>query len=94
MYDVDLVKPDNPPVKRIFGIPSTRFANELGRAAVANIVMLGFFSALSDIIPVDAMKQSVLTSVPKGTEELNTKAFEMGYSYGKEQIKVPVKRKR
>jgi 2-oxoglutarate ferredoxin oxidoreductase subunit gamma len=34
------------------------------------------------------MKKSVLASVPKGTEELNMKAFERGYAYGKEQMKA------
>lgn len=92
LYDSDLVKPENPPTKHIYSVPSTRFANELGRAAVANIVMLGFLSAHSDIIPTDAMKKSMLSSVPKGTEELNTKAFERGYSHGKEQRKASDKR--
>ena len=85
LYDTELVKPGKPPTKQIYTIPATRFARELGRVAVANIVMLGFLAALSDIIPVKALKKSVLNSVPKGTEELNEKAFECGYSYGKEQ---------
>ena len=88
LFDKDLVKPKRPPTNRIFSIPATRFAQELGRSAVANIVMLGFFSAFSDIVPVKAIKQSVLDSVPKGTEELNEKAFERGHSYGLEQLQA------
>ena len=61
-------------------------AQELGRVAVANIVMLGFITAITGVVSVQAMKKAVLESVPKGTEELNIKAFDRGYSYGLEKI--------
>jgi len=32
------------------------------------------------------MKKSLLAAVPKGTEELNLKAFEKGYAYGLEKL--------
>lgn len=88
LIDEDLVKLKKSEKHRVFAIPSTRFARELGREAVANIVMVGFLAAVTGIVPADAMKKSVLDSVPKGTEELNTKAFERGYSYGLEQLKA------
>ena len=53
---------------------------------MANTVMLGFLTALTDIVSVKAMKDSILASVPKGTRELNTKAFERGYAYGLEKL--------
>jgi 2-oxoglutarate ferredoxin oxidoreductase subunit gamma len=62
-------------------------ARELGRAVVANIITLGFLAAVSDIVTPEALKDSVLTSVPKGTEEFNTRAFETGYNYGLEHGK-------
>ena len=87
LIDEDLVKVKKSKHDRLFAIPATRFAQELGRAAVANIVMLGFITAVSGVVSVDAMKKAVLESVPKGTEELNTKAFERGYNHGLEQVK-------
>jgi len=51
---------------------------------VANIIMLGFLAAVSDLVSSEALQKSVLASVPKGTEEFNKKAFELGYSYGLE----------
>lgn len=72
---------------RVYSIPSTRFAEELGRKIVANIVMLGFFTAITDIVSVEAVKKSLLGSVPKGTEELNMSALMKGYNYGLEQKK-------
>ncbi|MFH1775393.1 MAG: 2-oxoacid:acceptor oxidoreductase family protein [Chloroflexota bacterium] len=86
IIDSDLVKPKNTRGKRLLGVPATRMAEELGRVNVANIVMLGFMAAVTDIISVEAMRKSILDSVPKGTEVLNTKAFEKGYAYGREMI--------
>jgi len=88
LIDEDLVKVKKSKHERLFTIPATRIAQELGRAAVANIVMLGFITAVSRVVSVDAMKKAVLESVPKGTEELNTKAFDRGYNHGLEQVKA------
>jgi len=67
---------------RLLSIPATRLAEELGRKIVANIVMLGFFAAVTDVVSVEALREAVRTSVPKGTEEFNLKAFAKGYEYG------------
>ncbi len=83
VYDKDLVQPDDHGRKvKIYGIPATRIAEELGRKIVLNIVMLGFFGAVTGIIPKDALRKAVESSVPEGTEDLNLKAFDSGYDYG------------
>jgi 2-oxoglutarate ferredoxin oxidoreductase subunit gamma len=84
----DLIHIDhlNPGVK-LFTVPATRIAEELGKKLVLNIVMVGFFTAVTNVISHDAMKKAVLDSIPKGTEELNLKAFERGYEYGMQIIK-------
>jgi len=87
IIDPDMVKPDPSQTPAPLAIPATRMARELGRVVVANIITLGFLVAVSDIVSPEALKNSVLTSVPKGTEEFNAKAFETGYSYGLEQGK-------
>ena len=85
VYEQDLVKPDKHGKKvKTFGIPATRIAEELGRKIVLNIVMLGFFGAVTELVPHDALRQAVESSVPEGTEELNLKAFDKGYQYGVE----------
>jgi 2-oxoglutarate ferredoxin oxidoreductase subunit gamma len=63
-------------------IPATAIAEGLGRVIVANIVMLGFIAALCDFVSHDAMKRSILATIPKGTEELNLSAFQAGYDHG------------
>jgi 2-oxoglutarate ferredoxin oxidoreductase subunit gamma len=65
-----------------FAIPATRFAEELGKKMVLNIVMMGFMTAVTKIVDVEAMRKAVTASVPKGTEELNLNAFNKGYDYG------------
>jgi 2-oxoglutarate ferredoxin oxidoreductase subunit gamma len=66
----------------ILRVPATAIAEKLGRVIVANIVMLGFIAALCDFVSYDAMRQSILSSIPRGTEELNLSAFQAGYDHG------------
>jgi 2-oxoglutarate ferredoxin oxidoreductase subunit gamma len=83
VYEKDLVKLEKHGAKvKAFGIPATRVAEELGRKIVLNIVMLGFFGAVADVLPKEALRKAVETSVPAGTEDLNLKAFDKGYEYG------------
>ncbi|HVN49620.1 MAG TPA: 2-oxoacid:acceptor oxidoreductase family protein [Bacteroidota bacterium] len=70
-----------------FAIPATRFAEELGKRMVLNIVMMGFTTAIYGVVKVEAMREAVKASVPKGTEELNLKAFQTGYDYGVQLLK-------
>ena len=79
IIDEDLVTPPEGTAFRIFRIPATRIAvNDLGRGIVANMIMLGFLVALSEVVSVEAMEETIRTSVPKGTEELNLTAFRKG----------------
>ena len=82
LVDEDLVTvASDEKAKKVFKIPATRLAEELGRKIVANIVMLGFFSGLTGIVSDEALKKAIIDSVPKGTTELNLKAFEKGKSH-------------
>ncbi|MEM3464785.1 MAG: 2-oxoacid:ferredoxin oxidoreductase subunit gamma [Candidatus Bathyarchaeia archaeon] len=71
---------------KVFRVPATRMAEELGRRIVANVVMLGAFAAITGIVDREALKESIKANVPKETEELNLKAFEIGYEYGKKVV--------
>ena len=81
IIDHDLVTPEKTNGNRLLTMPARQIAEELGRIAVANVAMLGFLTAATDILSTDAMKRSVLASVPRNTEELNLNAFEQGYAY-------------
>jgi 2-oxoglutarate ferredoxin oxidoreductase subunit gamma len=65
-----------------YSIPATRFAEELGKRIVVNIIIIGFTAALSGVVNADAAREAVKASVPQGTEDLNLKAFQKGYDYG------------
>jgi 2-oxoglutarate ferredoxin oxidoreductase subunit gamma len=82
IIDSDLVKVDPSQKPKPLSIPASRMAQELGRPVVANIIMMGFLAATSDIVSCEALKKAVLNSVPPGTEDFNMKAFELGYNYG------------
>jgi 2-oxoglutarate ferredoxin oxidoreductase subunit gamma len=87
LVEKDLVQPDKVPKGvKLFAVPATRLAEEMGRKIVMNIIAVGFFSATTGITSFEATREAVATSVPPGTEEINLKAFETGYEYGKELI--------
>ena len=81
VYESNLVHPTFKEGQSAFGVPSTRIAESLGRVIVQNIVMLGFFTAATQIVSRDEMRAAVKTSVPAGTEELNLKAFDAGCAH-------------
>lgn len=90
IVDEDLVELDEAADSlRVIGIPATRMAEDLGRRIVANVVMLGFVAVIADVVSPEAMRKAVLDSVPKGTEELNSRAFEAGSEYGRERGSPP-----
>lgn len=51
---------------------------KLGKEMVANIVALGVINEIVDSINTNMLKKAILSRVPKGTEELNEKAFDLG----------------
>jgi 2-oxoglutarate ferredoxin oxidoreductase subunit gamma len=88
IWDTDLVKvADLDPSFVAYHVPATRFAEEMGNQMMANIVMLGFISAVSDLVTVEALKQAVLESVPPKTREKNEAAFNRGREYGEAILK-------
>jgi 2-oxoglutarate ferredoxin oxidoreductase subunit gamma len=87
IYDTDLVrlKPARGRIK-VYGVPSTRFAEEMGNRIFANLVMLGFFTAISKMVSPEAMKKAIPGLVPGRFLELNIRAFDRGHDYGVELL--------
>lgn len=87
VWDSDLVEPK--PSKTdltTYDIPCTRLAEELGNKMMANIILLGFLTAVSEVVSAESLKQAVLDSVPPRTVENNSKAFDLGREYGQSKI--------
>jgi 2-oxoglutarate ferredoxin oxidoreductase subunit gamma len=83
IIDTDLVKAKPPRGNiKMYSVPSTRFAEELGNRIIANLVMMGFFTAVTKAVTPDAMKNALPGLVPDRFLDLNVRAFEKGYDYG------------
>lgn len=88
IWETDLVRPRKADSGyKIYNIPATRFARELGSNMMANIVMLGFFAAVENIVDGDALRKAVLDSVPPATRDNNAQAYDRGREYGEAILK-------
>lgn len=87
IFDQDMIHSPETATGESFPIPATRIAEELGRKMMANIVMLGFVTAVTGAASQQAMLDAVANSVPKGTETANTAAFNKGYDFGLSLLK-------
>jgi len=74
------------PNVRVYKVPATKMAEELGKTIIANVIMLGAFTSITKVVDAEAMKKAILSNIPKGTEKLNLDAFEKGYEYGKKTL--------
>ncbi|ERL23509.1 2-oxoacid:acceptor oxidoreductase family protein [Jonquetella sp. BV3C21] len=67
----------------IYSLPVVTTARDvIGREIVTNMVALGMVARvleLEQVMTPDAIRKAMLDRVPKGTEELNAKAFDEGY---------------
>ena len=87
IIEQELVNIDKMPTGvRVYGVPATRLAEELGRKMVLNIVMVGFFGAVTNMLKPDSLRQAVADSVPPAMQDLNLQAFDKGFAYGAEMI--------
>ncbi len=50
----------------------------IGKEMVANIVALSILNCLAELVPPEALKESVLENTPKGSGELNLEALKLG----------------
>jgi 2-oxoglutarate ferredoxin oxidoreductase subunit gamma len=87
LIDEDLVSPTANGQHQ--AIPATRLAESLGRRIVTNVVMLGFFTAVSGVVSREAMEKAIESSVKPKTAPLNLEAFAAGYEYASRKEPQP-----
>ena len=72
----------------VYHLPIIETAREkIGREIVTNMVALGMVARvleLEKIMEPESLRKAMMNRVPKGTEELNSKAFEEGYQMFKD----------
>ena len=74
----ECVRSKNP---NLVTIDATEIAIKAGKAVAANAVMIGAVAAMKGFpIPKDVLHETLMSQVPEKFKELNSKAFEMGYS--------------
>jgi len=91
LVDSDSVKEVPDGNFQTYRVPIIKLAREeVGKAVVANIVALGVITELMRAVSPKSVESAILTRVPKGTEELNLKAFRLGLQIGR-NLKEPAK---
>jgi 2-oxoglutarate ferredoxin oxidoreductase subunit gamma len=74
---------------KVYSVPATRIAEELGKRMVLNSVMVGFFTAVTRLLDPEAVSKAVSDSVPRSFLDLNLKAFEKGLEFGAIAVTAP-----
>lgn len=88
IVDPDLVPNQRENLKvRMYEVPATKIAEGLGQKIVANVVMMGAFAAITNLLGLEHLKESIRRNVPKAFIDLNLTAFEKGYEYGESLAK-------
>jgi 2-oxoglutarate ferredoxin oxidoreductase subunit gamma len=83
LIEEDLVRLDHlADHRKVYSIPATRLAEEAGKKMILNVVMVGFFSAITKAVGPEACKKAVADLVPKKFKDLNLAAFDKGYQFG------------
>jgi 2-oxoglutarate ferredoxin oxidoreductase subunit gamma len=72
----------------VFCLPLTQKAREeVGIEMVANVIALGAIAELTGVVTKESLEKSLMSRIPKGTEDKNKKALEIGYRLAREAKK-------
>lgn len=77
---VDTTLVTHVPTEDYYGLPFTRLAREeAGHVMVANVIALAAIGELTGCVSRAALTEAVLSRAPKGTEDKNRKAIDIGF---------------
>ena len=83
----------NLPIEKCYSLPFTQIAREqAGHIMVANVVALGAIAAFTGIVSKEDLINAVLKRAPRGTEDKNRKAVDIGYNDAMKVKKEPTRR--
>jgi 2-oxoglutarate ferredoxin oxidoreductase subunit gamma len=86
IVDESIDLPNDINAARIIRVPILRTAADvLGKPIVANIIAIGCIAELTKCVTRESIEKAVMARVPKGTEALNQRALEEGYSLAEAQ---------
>ena len=72
--------PDTP--ARVFSVPITRLAKEVGNPLTANIVAIGALASAARLVTYESMLEAIRLRLPK-VSKINEKALEVGWEQGR-----------
>ena len=81
IIDEELVKVEKDHLQRVLKIPALKIAIKTGRKIVANMVMLGFFTAVTELVSREAMEKALEDTLSPKVISLNLKAFTTGFEH-------------
>ncbi|MBD3403994.1 2-oxoacid:ferredoxin oxidoreductase subunit gamma [candidate division GN15 bacterium] len=68
------------PTDDYYALPFTRLAREeAGHVMVANVIALGAIASITGVVEKEKLVNAVLARAPRGTEDKNRKAVEIGF---------------
>ena len=67
--------------QRIHMIPATEIAKKLGMVILANMVLIGTFTAATELVSKEAVERTIMDAVPSRAKEININAFRTGYEH-------------
>ncbi len=74
--------------KTIYKVPFAEILDkQCGSQQMINIVALGIFARISNIVSKSAIRQAIMARIPKKSEEIYLKAFEFGFAIDTEPAK-------
>ena len=86
LYDPDLVVINDEDVAyfksnniNFIDVNALKLAEGVGRKIVANMVMLGAFSKISDLVKIESLEKSIGDILPREKIEMNISALRTGY---------------
>jgi len=83
VIDSDFVSLPDSPDYNLYKLPLTTMTMEkLGKLVALNIVSLAAIVEISGVVSRESLKKAVMDKIPKGTEEFNMKALEVGFEIG------------
>lgn len=86
IYDPDLVSELKKPVARSYALPATQMATQLGNRMSANMIVLGYLSAVFDLFTKEQLVEVVKTETNPRFLASNLEAVEAGHAFGLAQL--------
>jgi 2-oxoglutarate ferredoxin oxidoreductase subunit gamma len=74
------------PKADLYLVPATKAAENMGTRIVANVIMLGAFRQISDVVSYESLEKALLDAVPKATHDLNRNALLVGAKLGQDAL--------